>query len=60
MIRVEADDGDIGANADAFAIQINIAAFRAVRLDNMTKCSFGLVTDEEHVMSSIGRYGFFR
>ncbi len=58
MGRVATDAGDTGADIEAFAIQVYIAAFRTVGLDSVPRRAFGLVADEEDVVLFVAQHGF--
>ena len=57
MGGIAADAGDAGADAEALAIQIYIAAFRAVALDCMPRRTFGLVPNEQNIVPFIAQHG---
>lgn len=58
MGGVAADTGDTGADIEALAIQIDIAAFRAVGLDGVPWGALGLMANEDNVVSLIAEHGF--
>lgn len=57
MGRLASDARDAGADVDALAVEVDVAAFRSVGLDCMAGRAFGLVTDEQNVVPLIAERG---
>lgn len=57
MGRIASDARNPGANVDALAVEVDVAAFRSVGLDCMAGRAFRLVTDEQNVVPLIAEHG---
>lgn len=57
MSRIAAQGLDAGADGNAFPVEVNVAATRAVLLDRLARRALGLVADEQHVVPRIAEHG---